>query len=306
MKYTFVIPVYNDNRVHDSINSFINAHNSRENECIVVCNGSDQGFYKDIQSKYKQHSNIKVFWADRGNISLARNLGVLKAKGEYVTFIDSDCRFDKDYIDVLNRINSEPDVIRARMRFDEGTTSFEYLCSWLRSSFDSKFINTLYVPHLVVKRGVFDTVGLYNEDLSGSEDTDWSQRFYSYPQFVVEYAPMLILKHGLDNKKKAQLKTWKLYGLGQAYRARKSTVFGTQNYLNAFRKGFGELALIDSKNGIRKNLFVINYIRLKFAGFLYGWFIKWSTYDKEKYKETESYYNSKEYRSRALGTLKNI
>jgi hypothetical protein len=161
------------------------------------------------------------------------------------------------------------------------------------------------VPHLVVRRSVFDTVGLYNEDLSGSEDTDWSQRFYSYPQFVVEYAPMLILKHGLDNKKKAQLKTWKLYGLGQAYRARKSMIFGTQNYLSAFFKGFGELSLLSRKNGIRKNLFVLNYIRLKLTGFLYGWLVKWSSYDREKYREVESYYNSNEYRSKALGTLNN-
>jgi UDP-glucose:(glucosyl)LPS beta-1,3-glucosyltransferase len=71
---------------------------------IVIDDGSSE-----LPNYTITHQAIRVFTKENGGVSSARNLGVAKAKGELVLFLDSDDAYADDIFDVLDR-NYSPDL----------------------------------------------------------------------------------------------------------------------------------------------------------------------------------------------------
>ncbi|WP_377863812.1 glycosyltransferase [Bacillus sp. R86525] len=59
-------------------------------EIIVVDDGSTDGSMTVLRQYEKQHNNLKVYKQQNAGVSTARNIGLQKANGEYVTFLDAD------------------------------------------------------------------------------------------------------------------------------------------------------------------------------------------------------------------------
>ena len=95
-KISVVVPVYNVakylNRCVDSIlqQKYTNF------EIILVDDGSTDGS-SEICDVYSNVSNIKVYHKSNGGLSSARNFGISKVTGEYLSFIDSDDWINPNY-----------------------------------------------------------------------------------------------------------------------------------------------------------------------------------------------------------------
>lgn len=91
-----IVPIYNVERyLEKCVNSILN-QSYADLEIILVDDGSHDKC-PDICDEYAKHdSRIKVIHRANGGLSDARNAGLDIAKGEYISFIDSD-----DYIDPL-------------------------------------------------------------------------------------------------------------------------------------------------------------------------------------------------------------
>lgn len=108
---SIIIPVYNNpifiTRCLDSIIS----QTCQNYEAIVIDDGSTDNTYdicKMYSSKYKQ---IKIYKKENGGVSSARNLGIKKANGEYIIFVDSDDYLEKTSIEEITKeIKSNKDV----------------------------------------------------------------------------------------------------------------------------------------------------------------------------------------------------
>lgn len=59
-------------------------------EIIVVDDGSTDNSMRVLEQYEKQHNNLKVYRQQNAGVSAARNTGLQKANGEYVTFLDAD------------------------------------------------------------------------------------------------------------------------------------------------------------------------------------------------------------------------
>ncbi|MEM5603786.1 glycosyltransferase family 2 protein [Bacillus cereus] len=59
-------------------------------EIIVVDDGSTDNSMRVLRQYEKQHNNLKVYRQQNSGVSAARNAGLQKANGEYVTFLDAD------------------------------------------------------------------------------------------------------------------------------------------------------------------------------------------------------------------------
>lgn len=96
-----IIPVYNsDKYLSRCLDAVIN-QNFRNTEIILVDDGSTDTS-SEICDKYAElNPNFFVFHKKNEGASLARKFGLEKAKGEYVTFIDSDDWVSIDYISKL-------------------------------------------------------------------------------------------------------------------------------------------------------------------------------------------------------------
>ena len=62
-------------------------------EIIVIDDGSPEEYRQTIES-YADKECVKIIYAPHKGVSYARNRGIEEAKGEWITFVDSD-----DYVD---------------------------------------------------------------------------------------------------------------------------------------------------------------------------------------------------------------
>ena len=96
-----VIPVYNcAEYIGECIDSV--AEQTYDNiEIIVVNDGSKDGSENIIKDKRKRYHNILYYKQRNKGVSAARNLGIKKARGEYITFVDGDDLVGKYLVECL-------------------------------------------------------------------------------------------------------------------------------------------------------------------------------------------------------------
>lgn len=92
MKLSIVIPMYNTEKyIKSCIDSLLNQNISKKDyEIIIVDDGSNDKSLEIINNLYKDIENLKVISVKNGGQSYARNIGIDKANGEYLLFVDSD------------------------------------------------------------------------------------------------------------------------------------------------------------------------------------------------------------------------
>ncbi len=96
-----IIPTYNrSNLVKEAIESVLQ-QSFTDFEVIVV----DDGSTDDTHSVVQQISNgrIRYHYKDNGGQSSARNLGLVKAKGKYIAYLDEDDLWPSDYLETVVR-----------------------------------------------------------------------------------------------------------------------------------------------------------------------------------------------------------
>jgi len=105
-KISIVVPIYNTGEyLHKCIKSIL-AQSLNEFELILVNDGSTDNS-GDICDEYaKSDSRVKVIHKKNEGVSIARNVGIEMATGEYIGFIDSDDWIEINmYSDMYNFAN---------------------------------------------------------------------------------------------------------------------------------------------------------------------------------------------------------
>lgn len=99
-KISVIVPVYKAEKyLHRCVDSIL-AQKFTDFELILVNDGSPDNSGV-ICDEYAQKDNrVRVFHKENGGVSSARNLGLKKANGEYVTFVDSDDHIEHGYLDI--------------------------------------------------------------------------------------------------------------------------------------------------------------------------------------------------------------
>lgn len=93
-----IIPVYNKEKyLKDSILSVLNQTYSNI-EVIIINDGSTDNSEKIILNLQDNDNRIKYFSKKNEGVSSARNDGITYSKGNYITFMDADDYYDKDFV----------------------------------------------------------------------------------------------------------------------------------------------------------------------------------------------------------------
>lgn len=96
-----IIPVYNvEKYLRRCLNSVIDQE-YKNIEIILVNDGSTDNSLEIAISYKEKDKRIKVFSQENQGLSAARNMGLDKSHGEYITFIDSDDYVSKDYVSYM-------------------------------------------------------------------------------------------------------------------------------------------------------------------------------------------------------------
>ena len=112
IKYSFIVPVYNTEKyLKRCLDSLVN-QTYKNYEIIVVNDGSKDNSYKLIDDYKSRYKNIVLLNQENAGLSMARNNGVKKAKGEYLIFVDSDDYVEKSLLFEIDKEIQDVDVLR--------------------------------------------------------------------------------------------------------------------------------------------------------------------------------------------------
>ena len=100
-KITVIVPVYNvENYLNKCLDSLIN-QTYKNLEIIVINDGSTDNSGEICQEYAQKDNRIIYIEKENGGQSEARNMGLDRMTGSYVTFVDSDDWVELDYVEVL-------------------------------------------------------------------------------------------------------------------------------------------------------------------------------------------------------------
>lgn len=191
-RVSVIIPVFNSEKfIEKAINSVL--IQPEVDEIIIIGDGSTDSSLQICMSMAKVNSIIKIFQhPDKKNNgrSASRNLGIKKAKGKFVAFLDAD-----DYY-LPNRFKLDLEILESKSEIDgvyNAISAHYYRDSTIREKEKLKlttirdrikpenlFENMGPIGHmgyfsgigLTVRKTIFNKVGCFNDILEVAEDTE--------------------------------------------------------------------------------------------------------------------------------------
>lgn len=221
MKVSVIVPVYNVEKYLDRCLLSIIKQNLKDYEIVIVNDGSSDNSL-EIINKYKQKypSIINLIDKENEGSSSARNTGLENAKGEYITFLDSDDYLEENsyskietiadkgiydiiFYDAYKVKEQSKEYYSARDIKKEGEVSKEeYLLSlpcvwnkWIKRECFEKNKKIRFEKNITIGEDITAMLSLVNS----------AQKIYYYPIPVVCYVQTpdsLMRKQGYQERRK--------------------------------------------------------------------------------------------------------
>lgn len=103
-KVSLIIPVYNKKKFLKRCFDSIEAQTEKDVQIILIDDGSTDGSSK-ICKEYSKRNKWEYYKTKHQGVSEARNLGLDKAKEQYITFLDADDALVPEALDIMTRIS---------------------------------------------------------------------------------------------------------------------------------------------------------------------------------------------------------
>lgn len=176
MFFSIVIPTYNrEKKVLNAIRS-ITDQSFKDFEIIVVDDGSTDKTNEAIYNM--QDPKIHYFKTENFGVAHARNYGILKASGSYITFLDSDDLLENFHFQTANQLineNNSPEVVHLNFKWgneDRSNTKVNILPNDLPNDLFkscSLHVNCLFIRSDIAKTNLFNE----SKELMFAEDWDY-------------------------------------------------------------------------------------------------------------------------------------
>ena len=131
IKVSIIVPVYNvpEKALRDCLESTIN-QTMREIEVLVVDDGSTDHSGTICDEYALKDKRLRVIHKENGGLSAARNTGYEAAKGEWITFLDSDDWIEpttcEENYDLGNKTNVDIVIFGTLQEFEHYKNLFKY------------------------------------------------------------------------------------------------------------------------------------------------------------------------------------
>lgn len=199
-KISIILPTFNRaSFLSNSIESVL-AQDFLDWELIVIDDGSTDNTSEVIDFYSKNDSRIKYFFQKNGGPGLARNLGLLKSQGEFITFLDSDDLFlpkrlskmfhflnEKEIDFCSSAIFLEKDKKRFKVILKENNN--QDLAFYLR-----RIGQTFSGLNVFLRKSLLEKVGFFDENMRHWEDVDFIIKLFEKGRFGYLNEPLFVYK----------------------------------------------------------------------------------------------------------------
>ena len=95
---SIIVPFYNSSRtIKATINSIIN-QSFKNFECIMINDDSNDNSLEIVENYISYDPRFKIYNQRKKGVVAARNLGIKKSRGRFITFLDADDLWHKDFL----------------------------------------------------------------------------------------------------------------------------------------------------------------------------------------------------------------
>ncbi len=108
--FSIITPTYNRASFLEEMSASVAAQTFQDYEHIIVDDGSTDGTEELIKRLMETHSKIVYIKQENKGRSIARNVGIEAAKGEYICFLDSDDVWLPTHLEVLKTATTDQSV----------------------------------------------------------------------------------------------------------------------------------------------------------------------------------------------------
>jgi len=121
MKFTplisVVIPAYNAEQFLDETLESVLSQTYENWECIVVNDGSTDKTESIAKKWCEKDARFRYFYKENSGASDTRNLGIKKARGEYIAFLDADDLYMPNFLEICleNLVEKDVDLVAPKM-----------------------------------------------------------------------------------------------------------------------------------------------------------------------------------------------
>lgn len=173
MKISIIIPAYNCAAPLSSTLEAISRQTVPVHEVIIIDSSTTNEVHEEV-SNWKEVLPIHYTGVDAAFPGRARNIGVQKATGEWIGFLD--CKtvptdtWLQDFLTTARETESE--IILGSTRFETGKTLFQQL--FWATTYGSRAHPSL--PGSLVSKSAFDACGDFISSSRAGEDLEWISR----------------------------------------------------------------------------------------------------------------------------------
>ncbi len=202
-----VIPTFNYGRFLGQAIESVLSQTYSPIECIVVDNGSTDNT-PTVLAGYQ--GRVQVITQANLGPSVARNTGISAASGDYVAFLDADDWWERNKVAIQMRfleLNTQIDAVGCGERHvnEDGRVITESIPTPLTNDKEENVravaIRRRWVAGttsgVLMRKRVFESIGVFDENLIGAEDYDMWLRLVS--QHQVHNLPDILLNRRIHN-----------------------------------------------------------------------------------------------------------
>lgn len=205
-KISVIIPTYNRaDLLPRAINSVLN-QTFQDFELIIVDDGSTDNTKQVVQEFQNKDSRIKYIWQENsGGPAGPRNIGIRHSEGEYIAFLDSDDEW------LLEKLEKQLKLFKNSKKKNLGFVGCNALIVNEKTGIKKKYNTPTYhndeiffkkllennfiysVGSLMIRKEVFNNIGLYDESLTTGEDWDLILRIAQ--KYSFDFIPKSLFIH---------------------------------------------------------------------------------------------------------------
>lgn len=273
MRFSLIVATKNRTQELRSFLSSIKTQSHQDIEVIIVDQNPDKRL-DPIINNFKKYFHIKHLRSEPG-VSLARNKGLEKARGEVIAFPDDDCEYPRGLLLRLNEFflkNKNVDGLSGRTVDREGKDAAgrfglkKELISRSNIWNSHNCVSLFFRSNLTKKTGKFDEQMGLGRYFSSSEETDYLIRALKN-KFIIIHDPSFKVYHpNVDELSYEVLAKRGLnYGRGVGRLLRKHTdFFSWRDYLRIF---LGPILKTLTSRHLKYIIFNLSILRGRIEGY---------------------------------------